>query len=241
MMNAHARKLGLSDTHYVRPEGLDAPDEFSSGRDVTKLARILMRRPLVRAIVRKTNATISGARTILTRNNLLYRFPGTIGVKTGHTSGAGWCEVAAVRRNGLTIYATVLGAPSESRRDADLVALLRWGLSQYRPATLVPAHTAYARLPSGFGRDSVPAVAAHPLVRSVRIGRPLVEQVVLPDGVSLPVRRGQPLGTVRLYAGGRLLGERRLVAARAVSAPGLADRVGWYLGRALHDFAGWFG
>jgi hypothetical protein len=86
----------------------------------------------------------------------------------------------------------------------------------------------------------VPAVATRALVRPVRIGRRVVEQVVLPDAVSLPVRRGEALGTVRIYAGGRLLGARRLVAGRSVSAPGLAERVRWYLGRAFHHFAGWF-
>ena len=95
MMNAKARKLRLRDTHFVRPDGLDAPGHVSSARDVTKLARILMRRPVVRRIVRDTSANIEGGRTIYTRNTLLYSYPGLFGVKTGHTDLAGWSEVSS--------------------------------------------------------------------------------------------------------------------------------------------------
>jgi serine-type D-Ala-D-Ala carboxypeptidase (penicillin-binding protein 5/6) len=240
MMNAKARQLGLSDTHYVRPDGLDAPGHVSSARDVTKLARILMRRPVVRRIVRETTATIEGPRTIYTRNTLLYSFPGLIGVKTGHTELAGWSEVAAARRNGVTIYATILGSPSEAQRNADLASLLTWGLSQYRPATIVAAGGAYAQAATGFGRGSVALVAPRSLVRPVRVGRPLVEKVIVPQALDLPVKRGQAVGQVRIYAGGRLVGARPLVTARSVSAPGFAGRAGWYIGRTFSNMFGWF-
>jgi D-alanyl-D-alanine carboxypeptidase (penicillin-binding protein 5/6) len=240
MMNAKARRLGLSDTHFARPDGLDSPGHGSSARDVTKLARVLMRRAVVRSIVRETSTTIAGGRTIYTRNRLLYSYQGLIGVKTGHTSLAGWSEVAAARRNGVTIYATILGSPTEDQRDADLAALLTWGLSQYRPATLVSAHGVYARAATGFGRGSVGLVATRALVRPVRVGRPLVEKVVVPQALDLPVKRGQPVGQVRIYAGARLVGARPLVAARSVSGLGFAGRTGWYIGRTFSNLWGWF-
>src|SRR5262249_6018317 len=162
---AKARQLGLRDTHYVRPDGLDAPGHVSSARDVTKLARILMRRPVVRRIVRDTTTDIEGGRTIYTRNTLLYSYPGMLGVKTGHTDLAGWSEVAAARRQGVTIYATILGSPSEAQRNADLASLLTWGFSQYRSATLIAAGGAYASAATGFGRGPVDLVASRPLVR----------------------------------------------------------------------------
>ena len=240
LMNARARRLGLTDTHFVRPDGLDAPGHLSSARDVTKLARIVMRRPLVRRVVRETSATISGGRLIATRNNLLSSFRGTFGVKTGHTGLAGWSEVAAARRNGVTIYATILGSPSEAQRDADLARLLEWGFSRYARATLVPTRHAYARLPTGYGREAVAVVATDRLVRRVRIGRSLVERIVLPDAVPLPVTRGARVGEVRIYSGSRLLGRRPLVVARSASRPGVAGRVGWYIGRTFHNFFGLF-
>ena len=100
MMNARARQLGLTDTHYARPDGLDAPGHVSSARDVTTLARLLMRKPIVRSIVRRQTATIAGGRVLHTWNDLLGTFPGVFGVKTGHTTAAGWNEVASVDRSG---------------------------------------------------------------------------------------------------------------------------------------------
>lgn len=239
LMNARARALGLRSTHFVRPEGLD-PGDVSSAHDVTRLARMLMGRPAVRGMVRERSVTVGG-RTFDTRNNLLSTFPGAIGVKTGHTSAAGWSEVAAARRNGVTVYATLLGSPAEFVRDADLAQLLDWGLSRYRPAVLVDPHRVYARAETAFGRGLVPLVAERRLVGAVHAGRPLVERVVVPAAVRLPVERGRPLGEVRVYQSGRLLGRRPLVAAKSVSRPSLAGRVGWYAGRTFHHLFGWLG
>ena len=108
LMNARAQELGLTDTHFANPDGLDAPDHYSSARDVTKLARVAMNKPFIRETVRRVQAEAAGRR-LHTWNDLLSTFPNLIGVKTGHTDGAGWSEVAAARRGGVTIYATLLG------------------------------------------------------------------------------------------------------------------------------------
>ncbi|MCW2964812.1 MAG: D-alanyl-D-alanine carboxypeptidase, partial [Actinomycetia bacterium] len=82
LMNAKAAALGLHDTHFVRPDGLDVPDHYSSAADMTKLARILMRTRFVRDTVDEETATIAGGRTLYTWDDLLSIFPRTIGVKT---------------------------------------------------------------------------------------------------------------------------------------------------------------
>ena len=240
MMNARARQLGLSDTHYARPDGLDAPGHVSSARDVTKLARLLMRKPIVRSIVRRQRATIAGGRVLHTWNDLLATFPGVFGVKTGHTSAAGWNEVAAARRGPLTIYATILGSPSRERRNTDLAELLSWGLDRYRSVTPVRVGPTYASVSTPYGRGSVALVAERPLRRVVRVGRPLVLRVVAPRAVSLPVERGEPVGEVRVYSGRQLLGTRALVAARSVKEPGLFDRARWTAGETLDELGGLF-
>jgi D-alanyl-D-alanine carboxypeptidase (penicillin-binding protein 5/6) len=239
MMNARARQLGLRDTHFVRPDGLDAPGHVSSARDVTFLARLLMHRPAVRQIVRQRAATIPGGRTLHTWNDLLFSYPGILGVKTGHTSTAGWSEVAAARRRGLTIYATLLGSPDRGIRNAGLVGLLDWGFSRYRQVDAVVKGRAYAYAELGYGRKRLALVAAASLVPQVRVDRPLVRRVVAADVAVLPVARGQSLGHVRIYQHGRLLGLVPLVASRSVPRPGLPGRVGWYAGRTLHHMLGW--
>jgi D-alanyl-D-alanine carboxypeptidase (penicillin-binding protein 5/6) len=239
-MNERARQLGLRDTHFARPDGLDAPGHVSSARDIAVLAQVAMRVPVVREIVRERTDTIEGGAVALhTWNDLLGVFPGTIGVKTGHTDAAGWCEVAAARRPGYTIYAVILGSPTRAQRNADLERLLEWGVSQYRTLTLV-GRTAYAHAALGYGLPAVPLVATKPLVRVVHLGRPLAARVVAPSALSLPVRRGERLGRIEVWAGGTLLGARPLVAARSVSRPGIGGRIRWYATRSMHDLWGLF-
>jgi len=237
-MNAEAETLGLRDTHFVRPDGLDAPGHVSSARDVYILARVAMRIPLVRRLVRERTATIEGGTVELsTWNDLLGVFPGLIGIKTGHTDNAGWCQVAAATRPGFTIYAVILGSPSRVQRNTDLRDLLAWGVSRYKRATLVAVQP-YGSAALGYGKRAVPLVATKPLVQLVHLGPPVVSKVVAAASATLPVRRGQRLGRVEIWQDGKLLGMRPLVAARSVSRPGVVGRVRWYATRTVHDLWG---
>jgi len=238
-MNETAQTDGLFRTHFTRPDGLDAPGHVSTARDVTRLAHLAMRIPVVRAIVRQRTAHISGKRTLHTWNDLLGLFRGLDGVKTGHTGGAGWCEVAEVKRDGLDVYATILGSPARGRRNADLAALLRWAFSVERPAWVIPPGRVYVRVSTGYGRGAIPLVPARAVSRPVRIDRPLVERVSAPEAVSLPVHRGEVLGEVRVSAGGRLVAREQLVAARGASAPGVVGRFGYYARRTFSHVGGW--
>ena len=240
LMNQRAQELGLEETHFVRPDGLDVAGHYSSAWDVTRLGLAAMRNPLIRRLVRTEDASIAGGRTLHTWNDLLGEFPGVFGVKTGHTSAAGWSQVAAARGNGVTIYATILGSPSRSVRNADLEELLGWGMSRYAQVSLAPPDRVYGRVPVGYGEAAVPVVAARPLRRAVRIGRPLEERVVLTSRASLPVQQGDMLGEVTVYDRGRLVGQTPLVAAEDRDEPGTVDRVKWYAGRTLDQIGGWF-
>jgi D-alanyl-D-alanine carboxypeptidase (penicillin-binding protein 5/6) len=239
LMNARARELGLTQTHFVRPDGLDAPGHVSSARDLTRLGRILMNKPFVRRTVRMRSATIAGGRTLSTWNDLLGTFPGIVGVKTGHTSRAGWCQVAAARGQGVTVYATILGSPTRAQRNVDLAALLRWGLSRFRAATVISTRRVYATADAPFDRGPVRLVAAHRVRRAVRLGRRLVERVVAPSVVALPVTRGEELGEVQVYDGSRLVAHSPLVAAQDVAAPNLPSKAAWYAKRAAENIKGW--
>jgi len=240
MMNKKARVLGLERTHFIRPDGLDVRGHYSTAEDVTKLAEFAMHNPRIRSTVRIRNDTIPGGRHLHTWNDLLGVFKGLYGVKTGHTGTAGWCEVAAVRRNGVTLYTTVLGSPTRSQRNTDLASLLRWGISRYRPVWLVPPGHVYLQASVGYGKGSVPIVAAREVARSVRIDKPLVERVVAPGSLDLPVERGQRVGEVRVYSGHRLVARQPLIAERSVAKPGFGGRAGFYASRTLTHVKDWF-
>jgi serine-type D-Ala-D-Ala carboxypeptidase (penicillin-binding protein 5/6) len=239
MMNAKARALGLRDTRFANPDGLDAPGHYSSARDVTRLARVAMRNPAIRGMVRTTETTISGGRRLETWNDLLYTFPGLLGVKTGHTSGAGWSQVAAARGPGFVVYATLLGEPTRTGRNEDLTQLLAWGISRFRRMPIVQAGRVYTSTELPYGKGRLRLVAAREQMRVVRLGKGLVEEVVAPGSVELPVAKGQNIGTVRVYRDGRLIASSPLVASRAVAAPGFLGRVGWYAGETVDNAFDW--
>lgn len=237
MMNERAQELGLGDTRYVRPDGLDVAGHYSSARDVFTLARYAMRRPLFRRLVRTRQTTIAGGRRIVTRNDLLRTFPGTIGVKTGQTTGAGWSEVAAARRDGVTIYVVLLGSPSRVQRNDDLEELLTWGFDQYGRIELVEEGRTYATSAVPFSERRLRLVARGRVERLVRLGRPWVETVVAPRIVHLPVERGRRLGEV-CVEDGKLRLCQPLVAAEAVPSASVRSRFSWYIGRALERAGG---
>jgi D-alanyl-D-alanine carboxypeptidase (penicillin-binding protein 5/6) len=236
MMNAKARALGLTETHFENPHGLDQPGHYSSARDVTTLLSAALRNPFIRTWSTRSTATIAGGRTLTSTDDLIGTLP-LIGAKTGHTDNAGWSQVAAVERGGVRITASVLGSPNEEQRNADLGGLLAWGLAQYHPVKAVDARV-YGLAETGYGRQPVKLVARREIVRMVRVGQPLVEHVVVSSALALPVHRGQVAGEVRVFAGGRLIARTPLVAADSVSAVGTPGKVAWYARRTVHHLFG---
>jgi hypothetical protein len=102
-----------------------------------------------------------------------------------------------------------------------------------------PGHV-YAKVQVGYGKSPVGIVPARGLIRPVRIDQPLVQRVVTEAVAPLPVRRGQPLGEIRIYQGPRMVAREALVAERTVERPGVFGRAGYYAGRTVHHMWGWF-
>src|SRR2546423_6662048 len=135
MMNRRARQLGLHDTHYANPVGLDAPGNYSSAADLVKLTLVLRQRSFFRATTNLATVTLhSGSRVrhLVNRNALVREVPYVNGVKTGHTNNAGYILVGSATRNGVTLVSAVLGDGSDEARDSDSLRLLRYGLARYR-------------------------------------------------------------------------------------------------------------
>ena len=237
MMNRRAAQLGLRDTRFASPHGLDRPGQYASVRDLVHLAERAMAHPIFRETVARRTATLPGAfggpaRHLESENDLLDLDPEADGVKTGHTSGAGYAMVAHARRPGLgvSLYAAMIGEPSRPRRAEDAKALLDWGFAQYARPTLIPAGRVLARAAV---RDRpgvrVAARVSDPLRGVVRLDRPLRLQVIMPPEVIAPIRKGQVLGTAVMREGARVIGRRPLVAGTAVAAASPLDRIraGW--------------
>jgi D-alanyl-D-alanine carboxypeptidase (penicillin-binding protein 5/6) len=125
MMNTTAQSLGLDHTVAANPVGLDATGAHSSARDMVRLADLLMQDDSFRATVARTSANLHG-QTFPSTNGLLTSYPGADGIKTGHTTGAGYCLIGSATRNGRQIIVAVLGSSTDAGRVAAATALLDW-------------------------------------------------------------------------------------------------------------------
>ena len=169
-----------------------------------------------------------GGRTFLTTDDLLVTWAPLVGGKTGHTRDAGWSQTAAAARAGATVYGAVLGSDTRGTRNDALRELLEYGLDQYRRVQVIDASRAYVTAETGYGQPDVELVAPRSIVRTLRNGKPLVERVVAPTTLALPVTKGQIVGRVEVYDGNRLVASSNLVTAAAVEDAGFLAKARWY-------------
>ncbi len=220
LMNARARELGMDDTHYSNPHGLDARGHYSSAADIAVLMREAMKHPEFRRIVAMRTVWLPGyrgraGRVLKSTDKLLGRTAGLHGGKTGYTGRARFAFVGSAGSNGTGLTAVVLGAPSSAARFASADRLIRWGRRHYHHRPLVSA---------GDRLGSVPAAQNGSVLIPVRAGSAASGMVLdvagkvtlspsLPTAVPLPVYAGQPLGQVRVMQGGSVLATVPAVAA----------------------------
>lgn len=235
-MNRRAKELGLRNTHFSTPVGLDDPANYSTAEDLVKLALLLRRSSFVREIVDQPRATLrSGARprVVVNRNDLVARYPFVTGIKTGHTIDAGYVLVGSASSGGVPVVSAVLGAPSEAARDADTLALLRYGLARYRRVAAVRAGEVLARVPVGEQGDALAPLAALRTLRAVaRRDEKLQTRLVgVPAQVDGPLPEGARVGTVQALRRGSVVASAPLVTARAVPAPSAPQKVRSWIAR----------
>ena len=135
-MNARARALGLRETHFANPHGLDSEQNYSTARDLALLTRAAMQNETFREVV-STKSVTAANRCLTNHNKLLWRYDGAIGVKTGYTKKAGRILVSAAERDGRTLIAVTIDDPDDWR---DHARLLDYGFSQYTQKTVVEAN-----------------------------------------------------------------------------------------------------
>ncbi|HWM64200.1 MAG TPA: D-alanyl-D-alanine carboxypeptidase family protein [Solirubrobacterales bacterium] len=227
-MNQRAAALGLADTHYANPIGLDEAGNYSSAYDLVALARRLLDIPVFAKIAASRQAVLRSVRPrrrIVTRNDLLLQEPWATGVKTGFTLGAGYVLVGAGRSNGTELISAVLGTPSEEARDGESERLLEYGFSLYRKRTPVRAGKILAEPSIRYTDDELPLRASRRVVVGLRRGQRLRVAIRAPQEVEGPVRRGAVLGRATVLVDGRRAATVPLRAGRAVAEASAFDRV----------------
>lgn len=236
MMNADARRLDLTHTHYATPIGFDTPGNYSSASDLITLTGYLLEHyPLFAQVVGEPSAVLQSGnhvRSIVNRNDLVARYPWIHGVKTGHTAQAGYVLVASARQNGMTLISAVLGTSSEASRDQNTVSLLDWGFQNFRLATPVTKGHVLARPPVPDQPGLHALVAAAGTLHSVipRTARVTVKLKLL-RSLAGPLKRGTRVGLALVFAGGRRIGEVPVQLAKAIPAVSTLTRVARFITR----------
>lgn len=240
LMNQRAAELGLQNTQYRNPSGLDAEGHYSSARDLATLAAHALENEDFADIVSKQEIRMAFGnppynRSLYTTNKLLERYPYAIGVKTGYTDDAGLCLVTAAEKDGTRLIIVTLNGKDDVNTHMRLYEhffplLARVDLSGFTEGISVPV--------TGGTRDSVAAVpAAEPEAALLeREYDELTRDVELPRFVYAPVEAGQVLGEIRLLSGDKVVWQSALMADSDVPAltrerQGILEFIGSLLGR----------
>jgi serine-type D-Ala-D-Ala carboxypeptidase (penicillin-binding protein 5/6) len=237
LMNSRARQLGLRHTHYANAIGLDDPGNYSSAEDLVKLTLILRRNEFLRQVIDLPRATLrSGAhaRTILNRNLLVRSVPEVNGVKTGHTASAGYILVASASKADVTVISVVLDEPTEGARDADSLALLRYGLRRYHRFSPVRKGQGFASVKLAHRDERTQLVAARTVVRTTRRDERIYTRTIdVPSELDGPLPAGTRVGTIEVRWRKRTVARVPLVTRTAIGEASLWERGDDLVGRTL--------
>ena len=228
-MNIRAGQLGMYDTHFVNCTGLDdgenAKEHLTSAYDIAIMSRELMlNHPDIQKFTTIWMDTVRNGAFGLSNTNKLVRFyPGATGLKTGFTSGAGYCLSATAERNGLGLIAVVLGAKTSQERFAGCKSMLDYGFANYaliRPEmpteSTIPVKLGTAKIVSAVPGEDVALLIDKGQENQVNV------KIELEESLTAPVSKGQKVGTLTVRAGEQVLKQVPMVAGEAV------PRLSWW-------------
>lgn len=224
-MNEKARELGMINSHFTNPTGLDGEEHYSTAYDMALLARACLQTPELADMTATRSVTLEG-RTLVNHNKLLWRYEGCVGMKTGYTQAAGRTLVSAAERDGMTLIAVTLNAPNDW---SDHAALLDYGFANYHMEEAVTAGQSLCSLPVSGSLVPFVCVEAEETLRwPVGPGERLETRLELGGLTSLdaPVQAGVPLGRVELLLDGKVVDESDVNCAAAVHRD-RRERSGW--------------
>ena len=222
LMNTRARELGMENTHFVNCTGLDDGENAhlhrTSALDIALMSRELMKyHPDIQKFTTIWMDTIrEGAFGLSNTNKLIRFYSGATGLKTGFTSGAGYCLSATAERDGLGLIAVVMGCETSNIRTAACKSMLDYGFANF---ALVSPAVEESTVPVILGKSeavrATPGASAELLMDKAKKSG-IATQVTLAESITAPVAQGQRLGTMTVRSGEEVLAEIPLVAAEAV-------------------------
>ena len=220
-MNAKAEELGMHNTSFANPNGLDHENHYSTAWDMAVLTAYALQNAAFARIVSTKSITI-GTRTLTNHNKLLSQYEGCIGVKTGYTKAAGRTLVSAARRDGQTLVAVTL---SDGNDWQDHASLLDYGFAAYPDTEVLSAGEAVCAIPvKGATTAAVNLAAGASLWYPLASGEAVSFTVDAPSAVTAPLPAGTVVGSVTASLDGAVIGEVPLVTGAALTMDLSAQR-----------------
>ncbi|MBC8945281.1 D-alanyl-D-alanine endopeptidase [Xenorhabdus indica] len=242
LMNKYSQSLGLTNTHFKTVHGLDAAGQYSTARDMALLGQAMIRDvPEEYALNKEKEFTFNKIRQP-NRNRLLWNQNMSVdGIKTGHTSGAGYNLVASATEGPMRLISVVLGAPSDRIRFVDSEKLLVWGFRFYETSTSLKADDVLVTEKVWYGTRPEVALgvekdAAVTVLRG-QSGNLKASFTLNQTPLEAPLAKNQVVGTVNFMLDGKVIEQRPLVVKEAVEETGFFGRVWDFI---VLTVSGWF-
>ncbi len=213
-MNQWAEDLGMKDSHFVNPNGLDDEGHYSTAYDLALLGQAALKNETLREIMATKSIQVAG-RSLTNHNKLLWRYEGCGGMKTGYTQAAGRTLVSCATRNGQTLICVTLNAPNDWE---DHAKLFDYGFANYPAHPLARKDKVFRTLPVVGGLiPQVEVVTAGDVVYPLAAQERVKAEIVLPRAAQAPVRKGFVAGKLIFSVDGETVGETYLVYRDSVS------------------------
>jgi D-alanyl-D-alanine carboxypeptidase (penicillin-binding protein 5/6) len=239
-MNREAERLGLAGSHFVNSTGLPDPEHYMTARDIATLVRAIIKDFPEQYTRYSTREFTYNDITQHNRNRLLWTNASVDGVKTGYTRSAGYCLSASAKRGDTRLISVVLGANKVSERFSATESLFNYGFRFFETHRLYEAGQALGQVRVWKGdQGEVDAGAAEDLYVTVPKGRyeELKASLNINSSMEAPVRKGVPIGNVKVALGDETLAEAPLVALQDVAESGF---VGRFVDGLMMTVSSWF-
>lgn len=223
-MNERAAELGLKDTHFDNPSGLDGETHYTTAYELAKLAAAALQNETFAQVVASKSYT-AGTRTMVNHNKMLRLYDGAVGVKTGFTKTAGRCLVSAAQRDGRTVIAVTLNDGNDWN---DHVQMLDAAFAEMRTEQWAQAGDAAAKLSVQTGtKQTIHAVYAEDLTDTLLAGEQTELKISCAPFLYAPVEQGAVCGYARVVCGDAVLCETELLCGSAVQLDAAQEDVSW--------------
>lgn len=228
LMNKKAKELGLKNTNFKNPTGLDEANHYSSSRDMSIIARELVKHSKIlefSSIYETYLRTDTDNKFWLVNTNKLVRFyPGVDGLKTGYTEEAGYCLTATINKDNMRLIAVVMGEPTSSIRNSEVSALLDYGYNLYQKDTYITTEEIIDTVPVEKGKEEFANIVVLNDVGTInKKGHKMGEVTYELDlkKIKAPVKKGDIVGNLTIKEDGKVVNNVDVTVDKRIDKAGL--------------------